>query len=196
MDASPGISIRTLYEPFGILSSLNVPSAPVFAIIESPGIYTSDPSSEPVSQRVSETSSPNDCRRPKPRPDFDGGKDPVRLVLTANNCANLVGLKLRNGNAGYFLIFESTTRVGCFFEPASDGISAVSLYSGDCGLIQPFDAESGNLIKGRGKVLESVVGPAHIQAEGLSANLATVSTMLSRLGSVESVADDVYSPAF
>jgi len=42
-------------------------------------------------QRVSVTSSPNDCRRPKPRPDLDHGEDPDRLLLSANECANLSG---------------------------------------------------------------------------------------------------------
>ena len=98
------------------------------------------------SQSALVASSPNDCRRPKPRPDLDHGEDPDRLVLAANNCANLVCLKLGNGDASYFSIIESTTRVGCFFEPASNGIPADSLYSGDCGLIQSLDAESGNLI--------------------------------------------------
>ena len=49
---------------------------------------------------VSVTSPPNDCRRPKPRPDLDRGEDPDRLFLAEDDRANLVCLKLGNGDAG------------------------------------------------------------------------------------------------
>jgi hypothetical protein len=118
------------------------------------------------------------------------------LFLAEDGRANLVCLKLGNSDAGYFSIVESTTRGGCLFEPAIDSIPADSLYSSDCGLIQTFDAESRNLIKGRTTVLESIVGCAHVQAEGLPANPATVSTALSPVSLVEAVADDVSNPGY
>jgi hypothetical protein len=81
-------------------------------------------------------------------------------------------------------------------EPAIDSISADSLCSSDCGLIQTFDDESRNLIKGRMTVLESVVGCARVRAEALPTNPATVSTTTPPLGFVEAVADHVSSPGY
>jgi DDE domain len=73
------------------------------------------------SERVSVTSSAYDGRRPKPRPDVNRGEDPNRAFLAADDRPNLVGLKLREGKCNYFSIVEPTTRMGCLFEPASDG---------------------------------------------------------------------------
>jgi hypothetical protein len=140
--------------------------------------------------------SSDDGRWPKPRPDIDRDENPDRLVLAANNCAELICLKFRNGESYYFFIVEPTTRGGCLFEPAIDSIPADSLYSSDCGLIQTFDAESSNLIKCRTTVLESIVGFTHVQAEGLPANPATVSTALSSVSLVEAVADDVSNSGY
>ncbi len=60
-------------------------------------------------QRVSVASSPNDCRWPEPRPDLDRGEDPDRMFLTANDCANLVCLKLHDRESRYFAIVEPAT---------------------------------------------------------------------------------------
>ena len=138
----------------------------------------------------------NDCRRPNPGPDLNRGKDPNRLFLVVDDGANLVRLKLGNGDASYFSIIELTTRGGCLFEPAIDSIPANPLYSGDGGLIQTFDAESRNLIKGRMTVLESIVGCAGIGAESFAASAATISPPPPLLGFVESAADDVSETGF
>jgi hypothetical protein len=83
----------------------------------------------------------NDGRRPKPRPDVNRGEDPDRVFLAADDRPNLVGLKLREGKCNYFSIVEPTTRMGCLFEPSSDGIPGDLLYSGDRRLVQTLDAQ-------------------------------------------------------
>jgi hypothetical protein len=121
---------------------------------------------------------------------------PDRLILAAKNCANLVCLKLGNGESRHCGIIEPTTRVGGLFEPAIDGIPADSLYSSNCGFVQAFDAEAGDLVKGCATMLEPIVGRAHIQAEGLPANPAPISATLSPSGFVEAVADEVSGTGF
>jgi hypothetical protein len=75
------------------------------------------------------TSSPYDGRRPKPRPDVNRGEEPDRVFLAADDRPNLVGLKLREGKCNYFSTVEPTTRMGCLFEPSSDGIPGDLFYS-------------------------------------------------------------------
>jgi hypothetical protein len=110
--------------------------------------------------------------------------------------ANLVCLKLGNGDASYFSIIESTTGGGCLFEPAIDSVPGDSLYPSNRRLAQSLDAESRNLIKGHTTVLESIVGCAGIGAESFAASAATISPPLPPLGFVESVADNVSETGF
>jgi hypothetical protein len=99
------------------------------------------------SKRVSVASSPYDSRRPKPRPDVNRGEDPDRVFLAADDRPNLVSLKLHHGECSYFSIIEPTTKVGCPFEPAIDGIPADPLYPGDRRFVQALDAECGHSSK-------------------------------------------------
>ena len=99
------------------------------------------------SERISVASSPYDGRRPKPRPDVNRGEDPDRVFLAADDRPNLVGLKLRDGKVQLLSIVEPTTRMGCLFEPASDGIPGDLLYSGDRRLVQALDAQGGNFVE-------------------------------------------------
>jgi len=80
-------------------------------------------------ERVSVASPPYDSRRPEPRPDVNRGEDPDRMFFVADDRANLVCLKLLDGEGSYFSIVEPTTKMGCLFEPASNGIPRNSLYS-------------------------------------------------------------------
>jgi hypothetical protein len=109
------------------------------------------------SERVLEASSPCDSRRPEPRPDVNRGEDPDRVFLAADDRANLVYLKLLDGEGSYFSIVEPTTDLGGLFEPASDGIPGNSLYSSNHGLVQALDAERGDFVEGRATVLETIV---------------------------------------
>jgi hypothetical protein len=95
------------------------------------------------STRVSVASSPYDCRRPKPRPALDRGKDPNGLFLVVDDHTNLICLKLRDRDSIDSSIVEPTTRMGCLFEPSSDGIPGDLLYSSDGRLVQALDAECG-----------------------------------------------------
>ena len=110
--------------------------------------------------------------------------------------ANLVCLKLGNGDASYFSIIESTTSGGCLFEPAIDSVPGDSLYASNRGPVQSLDAESGNLIESCTTVLESMVGRAGIGAESFAASAATISTTPPPLGFVESVANNVSGPGY
>jgi hypothetical protein len=67
--------------------------------------------------------------------------------LAEDDRANLICLKLRDGDPIYFLIVETATRGGGLLEPAIDGIPSNSLYPSNRGLVQSLDAESGNLIE-------------------------------------------------
>ena len=104
-----------------------------------------------------------------------------------NDRANLVRLKPGNRDFSYFSTIESTTRGGCLFEPAIDGIPGNWLYRSNRGPVQSLDAESRNLIKGRTTVLESIVGRAGIGTESFSASAATISTTLPSFGFVSGI---------
>ena len=80
-------------------------------------------------ERVSVASPPYDSRRPEPRPDVNRGEDPDRMFFVADDRANLVCLKLLDLEGSYFSIVEPTTKMGCLFEPSSNGIPSNSLYS-------------------------------------------------------------------
>jgi hypothetical protein len=56
-------------------------------------------------------------------------EDPDRMFFVADDRAHLVCLKLLDGEGSYFSIVEPTTKMGCLFEPASNGIPSNSLYS-------------------------------------------------------------------
>jgi hypothetical protein len=66
------------------------------------------------------------------------------------------------------------TRVGDPFEPAIDGIPGDLFDARDGGLVQAFDAESGNVIEGRAAMLQSMIRRPGVRAEGLTASLASV----------------------
>jgi hypothetical protein len=118
-------------------------------------------------ERVSVASPPYDGRRPKPRPYVNGGEDPDRVFLAADDRPNLVSLKLRNCESRYSSIVEPTTRMGCLFEPSSDGIPGDLLYPCDRRFVQALDAESGDFVEGRATMLESMVWGTGVRAECL-----------------------------
>jgi hypothetical protein len=130
------------------------------------------------SERVSVASSAYDGRRPKPRPDVNRGEDPDRVFFAADDRPNLVSLKLRDCESSYSSMVEPTTRMGCLFEPSSDGIPGDLLYPYDCRLAQALDAECGNFIEGRTLVLESILRRTGVRAECFSATPAQISTTL------------------
>src|SRR5262249_8305240 len=115
-------------------------------------------------QRVVVAASADHGRSPQSGPDFDGGEDPGRLLLTLNEGPDLVGLKLRGLESRYFLIVEATTAVVRFFQPAIDRIPADALDAGYRRLVQAFNAESCHLIKGSASVLKSIVRSSRIGA--------------------------------
>src|SRR5262249_37615523 len=93
-------------------------------------------------------------------------------------------------------IVKATTATGCFFQPAMDRIPGNSLNSSDGRLIETFDTEEGDFIKGGETVLESVVRCPDCRAERLSTSLALVATTLSPLSRIEAVANDGSDIAF
>jgi hypothetical protein len=70
------------------------------------------------------------------------------------------------------------------------------LDSGDSRLVQAFDAESGNLIKGGAAVLEPIVRRPGIGAERFLACLASVSTTPSPTGLIETKTNDRSASGF
>ena len=97
---------------------------------------------------------------------------------------------------GHFLIVESMRPIACFFQPAIDGIPGDALNSRDRGLIEAFDTKSGNLVKGRSPMLESIVKCSRIGAERLLASLTPVSTTLPPPGLIKTKTDDVSGNGF
>ena len=65
-----------------------------------------------------------------------------------------------------------------------------SLDSSDGRLVQAFDTESGDFIKGGAPVLESIIGCPGCRAECLPTSPALVATTLPPPGRVEAVAND------
>ena len=147
-------------------------------------------------QRVLVAASADHGRSPKPRPDIDGCEDPDRLLLALGDRSDLVGLKLRGPEPGCVLIVEATTGVARFFQPAIDSIPADVLDSGDRRLVQAFDAQSRNLIKGGAAVLEPIVRRPGIGAERFLACLASVSTTPSPTSLIETKTDDLSGSGF
>ncbi|HEX3471406.1 MAG TPA: hypothetical protein VHT28_09495, partial [Silvibacterium sp.] len=76
---------------------------------------------------------------------------------TQDDRSDLVGLKFRDPEPSCFLIVEATATVVRFFQPAIDSIPADALDSGDGRLVQAFDAEGRNLIKGSAAMLNPIV---------------------------------------
>jgi hypothetical protein len=64
-------------------------------------------------------------------------EDPDRVFLVADDRPNLVSLKLPDCESFYSSIVEPTTRMGCLFEPSSDGIPGDLLYPCDSRLVRP-----------------------------------------------------------
>jgi len=82
---------------------------------------------------------PNHCRRPKTRPDLDRGKNPDGLFLVVDDSANLICLKLWDGDPIYRLIIEAATRGSCLLQPMSYRVPRDSLNPRDCGLIHTLN---------------------------------------------------------
>ena len=118
-------------------------------------------------------------------------EDPHRVFLATDDRPDLVSLKLLDCESCYSLIVEPTTRMGCLFEPASDGIPGDRLYPCDCRPVQALDAQGGNFVEGRATMLESIIWCAGVRAECLTATPTQISTTLSRASLVEAVANDV-----
>ena len=74
--------------------------------------------------------------------------------------------------------------------PAMNGIPGDALYPSDRRLVQALNAESGDVIKGRATMLESMVWRTGVRAEGLTASPTPESTPFPRLGCIETKADD------
>jgi hypothetical protein len=68
----------------------------------------------------------------------------TQIGCVADDRAHLVCLKLRDGEGSYFSIVEPTTKLGCLFEPSSDGIPGDLLYPCDRRFVQALDAQCGN----------------------------------------------------
>ena len=77
-----------------------------------------------------------------------------------------------------------------------DRVPGNSLDSSDGRLIQAFDAERRNFIKGGSPVLESMIRCTSCRAERLPTSLALVATTLPPPGLVEAVGDDVSGSGF
>src|SRR4030095_11329882 len=107
-------------------------------------------------------------------------EDPHPVFLPADDGPDLVSLKLRDCESCYSLIVEPTTRMGCLFEPASDGIPGDLLYPSDYRLAQALHAECGDFVEGGATMLESTIRCAGVRAECLPATPAQISTTLSR----------------
>ena len=109
---------------------------------------------------------------------------------------NFICLKLSDGDSLYFSIVAAATRPGSPLQPAMNGIPGDSLYPSYRGLVQALDAEGGDLIEGGATMLESMVWRTGVRAEGLTAATAAISTTPSKIGFVESVANDVSGTGF
>jgi hypothetical protein len=120
----------------------------------------------------------------------------AKVLLRLSDRSDLVGLKFRGPEPGYFLIVEATAAVARFFQPAIDRIPTDALDAGDSRLVQAFDAESRNLIKGSAAMLKSIVGSSAIGAECFLACLASIPTALPPTGLIETKTDDVSGNGF
>ncbi len=77
-----------------------------------------------------------------------------------------------------------------------NGIPGDALYPSDRRLVQTLDAESGDVIKGRATMLESMVWRGGVRAERLTASPTPESTPFPRLGCIETKADDAPGTGF
>ncbi|HEY6270544.1 MAG TPA: hypothetical protein VIX19_00950 [Terriglobales bacterium] len=141
-------------------------------------------------ERVLVTSFADHRGRPQAGPDVDHGEDPDLLLLPSDDRSDLIGLKLHDGEAFYFSMIEPSTAGRGSFQPTMNGVPADPVDSSDGGLVEAFDAESGNRIKCATTVLESVISCSDSRAERLSTSLALVATMLSPPGLLETVSND------
>src|SRR5262249_334836 len=110
--------------------------------------------------------------------------------------SDLVGLKFRGPEPGCFSIVEATAAVARFFQPAIDRIPTDALDAGDSRLVQTFDAETRNLIKGGAAMLKTMVRAPRIGAERLRASLTPISTALPPTGLIEAKTDDASGNGF
>ena len=85
---------------------------------------------------------------------------------------------------------EATTPDSRSFQPTMDRVPSNSLDPSDGGLVQTFNTEGGDLIKGASPVLESMIRCPDCRAERLPASRATVATALSPSSRVEAMAND------
>ena len=94
-------------------------------------------------------------RWPEPRPDLDRNEDPTRRLLVARERANLVGLKLFGSEASDPSVVESMTHLGCFLEPAGDGVPGNPFDPGNRGNADTLDSESDDHIESSSSMLET-----------------------------------------
>ena len=80
--------------------------------------------------RVLVAASPDQGRRPEPRPDIDGREDPGRLILSAGECTNLIDLKLPDIEVTRVYLVEATAAGCCFLKPAIHRVPRQSHYAG------------------------------------------------------------------
>ena len=142
-------------------------------------------------QSVPVASSPDDCRRPETRPNFDRRENPRWPVLVSGKGTNLVCLELLDGETGDRSPIEATARIGCLLEPARHGVPRDTRDPSDRGDADALDSEGDNLVESSSTVLKTVVRRAFGRRERLSAFNAPVSTTPPGPRAVKTVADDV-----
>jgi hypothetical protein len=108
-------------------------------------------------QRVAVASLADHRRWPKPGPDVDHGEDPYWPFLASDHRPDLINLKFRDGESFDFAMAEPTTPGGRSFQPTMNCIPGNALGSSDGRFVQAFDAKSGDLVKDRATVLESMI---------------------------------------
>ena len=113
------------------------------------------------------------------------------MILCSDYRADFVGLERADVNVDDGAVIESPTTFSRFLQPPCNGLSSDSLDSGNAGFTDAFHTECGNLVEHPAAMRESVVWRAFCRTERLSATTAALSTMLPRLGLVESVTGDV-----
>ena len=91
--------------------------------------------------RICIASSADDGRRPEPGGNLDGRKDPGRSIFGADECPNLIGLKLRQFESVKHSVVESAGEFGRPVQPPCNGIPGDSHYPCNRRLVDSFHAE-------------------------------------------------------
>ena len=127
-------------------------------------------------QSVPVASSPDDCRLPETRPNFDRGEDPCRPILASGERANLVRLKLLDSESDGPSVVEATARIGCLLEPARHGVPPDTRDPSDRGDADALDSQCDDRVESSPSMLKTVVRRAFRRTQRLSAFNTPVST--------------------